>query len=333
MASEAPPLEAVSGAGSALPCPRVLETRFSGESHLASEETGRGGRPSVKGIPHGAYVLAHGDLRLACRDEIPRDAAERWLRGALPAALAGQGRGVRLARVPGPSGAGELLAKREWPPLHKSLLRAFLGRPSRSMKALHIGLHLQSRGVSAARAVAVLEGRRWGIVRQSALILEPSEGLDLREFILSRLGGLQEGHAKDCLKTALLSAIARGVAALHASGVRQRDLKAPNILVAEPEDRLELTLLDLEGMALPGSPPSLDVRLRDLARLAVSFRESRVRAAGLREEDWRFLVTSYLSEWRGAAPEPPELEEFLRRALAWARRKEERNQRRGRPIE
>jgi len=287
----------------------------------------------AKGLPSGAYVLSRGDLTLACRGEIPREAAAWWLRDALPAALAARGRGDRLARVPGPSGSGELLAKQEWPSLQKSLLRAFLGRPSRSMKALHIGLHLQSNGVSAARAVAALERRRWGVLRQSALILEPCRGLTLREFILSRMAGLQEGKAKDSLRAALLGAIAREVAALHASGVRQRDLKAPNIFVAELEDRLQLTLLDLEGMALLGSPPSLDVRIRDLSRLGVSFRESRVLAAGIREEDWRFLVTSYLGQWRGAAPDPRDLEDFLRRALAWALRKEERNRRRGRPIE
>jgi serine/threonine protein kinase len=201
------------------------------------------------------------------------------------------------------------------------------------MKAFHVGLHLESRGVSAARAVAVLQRRRWGVVRQSALFLEPAEGITLREFLLSRFAGLEEGSGKERLKGALLCAIAREVAALHASGVRQRDLKAPNILVAERGDRLDLTLLDLEGMELLGSPATLRVRLRDLARLAVSLREARVRASGIREDDWRFLVEEYFRQWRGVVPEPPEVEDFLRPAEAWARRKERRNQRRGRPIE
>jgi hypothetical protein len=247
-----------------------------------------------------------------------------WFAGRDEAA----GRRARMARL----GADRAVAKREALSFASALLRAVAGRPSHTRKGFEIGLRLAGAGVRAARPLGLIEERCCGLVRTACLILEAVDAPTLRDFLLLRLAAL-EPSGRQALKGRLWSALTTELARLHAAGVRQRDLKAPNILVAEGKDGsggVEVTFVDLEGMALLPGPPPEELRLRDLARLAVSLRERDVAAAGVTPEDWRTIVTRYLEAWRGAPPAGCEVDDTMARTLEWAAWKEARNRAKGR---
>jgi len=292
-------------------------------------------------------------------DEVPAEVAVRWLEsraGWFPE-TAGGGEAPRSAWTRRTLETGEVLIKRYVPPLWKSVLRAIAGWPSRSKRAFEIGLLLERAGVRAARPLALVERRCLGVVRESEIVLRVIPGTNLRAFILSCLGPMPPGPGKEECKRSLLKAVADGIARLHGARVRQRDLKALNIIVEEmgsPEGEgsagtLRVSFVDLEGMSRLTRPASDKIRARDLARLAVSLREEEVAEAGISPEDWNHLVASYLDEAeRESGPrrqtgsggesgarremDPARLSAFVERTLAWARRKEARNRRRGRPT-
>lgn len=281
-------------------------------------------------------------------------------RALLGRALVGPGEGG-----PGRRGA---LAK-----LHRrSLLRRVLATafhwPSAARRAFELGLRLQAAGVRAARPIAVLEERALGGVGRSALVIPLEEGEHLREVLTHPAPPL---HARDgqeprpdgsdalrspAIQSAFESAGAAGVtgaaleddapqrgplwralgeevARLHLAGVRQRDLKAHNILVQEGSDGAPVVvLLDLEGMRSGPRAPARRSRVRDLGRLLVSLREASVAGSGVGPGDWRQLLESYLEAFHGHRPAPEEVEAHLLQALHFARRKEAQQRRRGRTI-
>lgn len=283
------------------------------------------------------YTLSRHRESITCRDNVPEETAWKWLEGhALWFDSEGGARDpwggrANLARVP--IAKSTLIAKREARSASRSFLYALAGRSSRSKEAFEIGLHLRERGVSAALPLAFIETSKSGVVQESCLILEVADGVPLRELLLSRLGSIREETKRDGFKKRLWTAIAAEVARLHAACVRQRDLKAPNLLAKEEDDgRFTVTLVDLEGMTKLAGLPPLRVRTRDLARLLVSFREEGVKKAGVSPEDWGFLVTRYLEESNGMEPSPKQVSSFVQATLEWAIRKEERNRSRERII-
>ena len=74
------------------------------------------------------------------------------------------------------------------------------------------------------------------------------------------------------------------------------------------------------------------MRVRDLARLLVSLRAIAQQAGWVSDEDWSLFLTCYLERATGRPPRPEELESILGETERWARRKERRNRRRGRPL-
>jgi hypothetical protein len=290
------------------------------------------------------HTISRPPVTITCVERVSRDLAEKWIAehpdwfragagaGASAGGAVGPGRTVRVD-VEGTPG----VAKREAATLPKRLLCALVGRAGRSRKAFEIGVELAGSRVEAARPLALIEVGHGKLVRWSCVVFQAIEGTTLRSFILERVAGLDPGEApgeaRDVLKHGLWSAIAAQVAHLHAACMRQRDLKAPNILISrDREGAFRASLIDLEGMTKLASPPSTRVRARDLARLAVSLREGRIAAAGVGAEDWRFLVASYLEEAFGRKPSTIEIDGYVAHTVAWARKKEARNRRRRRVI-
>jgi tRNA A-37 threonylcarbamoyl transferase component Bud32 len=272
---------------------------------------------------------------MTCSGRLPAAIAEQWIRDEAAwfatdgAGLSARG-AARIVTVPYSTGA---LAKRENRKLPRRVLRALAGRSSRPRNAFEVGLALEAAGVEAARPLALIEERRMGIVRRACVVLERIDGVTLREFILERLPALRPGSARDRLKAELWSAIAAQIAGLHAARVRQRDLKAVNVIVTGKRgEDVRVALIDLDGMEILARSPAVRVRVRDLARLAASLRESAVVAAGVDAADWRALVGEYLANAHGRAPSSEELDAFVASTLAWASRKESRNRRRGRVL-
>src|SRR5690606_12698505 len=164
------------------------------------------------------------------------------------------------------------------------------GRPSPSRRAFFTGLVLESAGVSAVRPLAAIESRTGGL---SFTILEHLDGPDLGRYLVAGLEG-SEPSERRALKSRTWRELAGLVAKLHAAGVRQRDLKAPNILVPLESSSSRAVLVDLEGMRFVGRLPSARARMRDLARLATSLRAPDVRDAGVERGDIEELVSLYL---------------------------------------
>ena len=250
---------------------------------------------------------------------------ELWTRGAFaPPSSRESGPG----RIAAPSlTPAHALYKGDSSRVSTRLVRALTGRSSRPRRSFEIGRALETARVSASRPLALLERRLFGVVISSCFIFEPIEGVTLRDYLLEPRKA-PERHE-------LWAAIAVEVARLHSASVRQRDLKAPNVIVREkPAGSLasglpiSVGLIDLEGMRLLRSPPSLRIRARDLARLAAS-----LLAAEVSPEDWSFLLERYLETGIVAAlPGSAQVDWLHAWTLRWAREKLLRNERNRRPT-
>ena len=120
-------------------------------------------------------------------------------------------------------------------------------------------------------------------------------------------------------RAALCAQLGALVAELHTSGFRQRDLKAPNLLVT-PDGAL--VLLDLEGVRRSRSPRHFQ---KYLARLAASL------LAMLPQGQAHAALAQVLDAYREQAPSGMP-DDLLERVLARAHRKLARNQRQKRPL-
>jgi len=151
----------------------------------------------------------------------------------------------------------EVLA-RGWARPLADLLR---GSPAR--RAWRAGHGLRFRGIGAARPLAFVERRRFGLPIASALLLEHlSDDVPADRALLD---------APECFDAdAVVAALGRLALALHRAGVRHDDLKASHVLLRpaarrEPETRL----IDLEGVRLDAALSDTD-RLHALAQLNAS---------------------------------------------------------------
>ncbi len=261
-------------------------------------------------------LVAHG-ARIHFHPEVPRALATEWLRGrthwfgaARQAVLGAEGQ-ARLVRLDSP--LGPLVAKREQRSPWEAGLASVGALRSRSARAFALGRAFREAGLATPEPVAWIEAR---FPRSEAiLVLRHETGADPWRFLAGRASG------------AVLEALARAIADLHSRGFRHRDLKAPNLLLAEEEGAIRVTFLDLDGAArVPHPSPA--TRARDLARLAASFRSAAARQAGLRADAWPALIEAYLA----AAGDVLERTLLVERTQRWASVHVEHNLRRGRPI-
>jgi tRNA A-37 threonylcarbamoyl transferase component Bud32 len=265
-------------------------------------------------------------------DSVPREIATTWLER--PATFFDDGPGwndgspARTTHVSTP--IGELFVKEQRRKLYRAVLDALVGRPTAASRAFATGLRLAAAGVRAARPIGVIQRRMRG---ESFLLLEFVDARHLHQHLVDGLARQSDEAAADSFKRTLWVSLGQAIADLHAAGVRQRDLKAPNILVDDdPSAGPIAVFVDLEGMERLDGVPSRALRQRDLARLAASFRAPEVRGAGVTDDDWRRVLMAYF-EARGASEDDAgELDRFFAGTLAWAERKEERNQREGKRV-
>ena len=184
--------------------------------------------------------------------------------------------------------------------------------------SLDVGLALEDAGIAACLPLAV--------VRTGGVTWLVSEWLDGRDLDHALAEADADGRLELARRAGEL------VAELHAAGFRQRDLKAPNLLVVEGG---AVVLVDLEGIRhRHGGTGALGRRLRakDLGRLAASFL-----ALGLAEEPGgplAALVAAYLGRLGELAPEAAggDAEDWLATILGLGRAKVRRNARRGRVL-
>jgi hypothetical protein len=275
------------------------------------------------------YRIEAGRLRATCSTALDRETARRWIEDSAGRLLDASGAAISRAERTAIGGAPVIIKRDARSPAKR--LAAFLaGRASRPVRAFRNGMALLQHGVRAARPLLLLEERVIGIPGRAAVVLEEAPGDTLREFITATLPALAPAEREQA-GIAALRAIASTVARLHASRFRQRDLKAPNILIDLREDDCLATLIDLEAMTILYGAPTWGGRARDLGRLAASLRTEEARAAGFDEGSWRAFLAAYL-EACGEPVEPARARALLRRTIEWAEKKEERNRRMGRVL-
>lgn len=285
----------------------------------------RGTETVLKDREDSTYRLRHGRFRAIVSARWPREEAERFL-SALAAGRTGPEDGLHgPVGVPG----GRVFLKRHPRSFSKRLGDLLGRRRSPARRGFEIGMALERARVEAVRPLAAVEPL---LSRDSFLVLEHVEGGSLRDYILERLPAARGEVERDAIKERLWQSLGAAVARLHAARARQRDLKAPNIMVREREGSPLITLVDLEGMECLRSLPDRRKRLRDLARLAVSLRAPAIVESGVTAADIEAFVEEYLRAARAVFPEREDLFAWVDAMLRWAERKEEIDRRRGRPT-
>ena len=195
-----------------------------------------------------------------------------------------------------------------------------IGRAAPAARAFEIGLHLERAEVSAARPLAVFERRRPG---RTFIFYEHCDAADLREYLLAGRGEIDE----------LMGDLGVLVARLHGERVRQRDLKAPNVLIeTRAEGDVRARLVDLEGMRQLRRPPRTEERARDLARLLASLSVDDVVEAGVERHHREALLAAYLEGAGASGIDLPAFAWWSRWTDDWVRGKLERNRRHGRVL-
>ncbi|WP_165235460.1 lipopolysaccharide kinase InaA family protein [Aquisphaera insulae] len=209
-----------------------------------------------------------------------------------------------------------------------------LFRPSRAWRSWQAGQDLSSRGIPTPTNLLFLSRKRdfrshpfsWFLPHETylATLKEPS-AQPLSQYIRTVLPSLPP-EARGRQVRRLNDALARLIRDLHERSLSHRDLKASNILIRPDEAGSGdlLSLIDLVGVRLMNPVPR-GRRVQNLARLSLSLANAPGRT---RTETLRFL-RSYLpwglsphSDWKS-------LWRDVQRAIA---AKQERNQRRGRPL-
>jgi len=227
----------------------------------------------------------------------------------------------RLARAPDKpdlalveTPLGTVVAKRERAQGWRRAMVALGARPSRPAEAFRHARLLRAAGLATPEPLAVLGA--------------PGDAVLVTRYVQGR--GLWEVWSA-ARAPALVELLAQGLARLHRSGFRHRDLKASNLLLTGADAALELCWTDLDGLRrLERSEPR--ARARDLARLGMSFESAPARAAGVRAGDWPALVRRALELALERAPDEDETAALLGWTRRWRERWIRRNLARGRAV-
>src|SRR5690606_10774077 len=134
-----------------------------------------------------------------------------------------------------------------------------------------LGLKALDNKLNTPAPLCYISTRR-GLGYETILINRLAEGLNPWKVLPNRY-----------LAARMLTALGRELANWHASGLRDRDLKGPNLLF-DPRSSSQ-TILDLAGVHEFEPVPSLRIRANDLGRL-----HSGGRTAGLEPGQWQLLL-------------------------------------------
>jgi|GEM_PF-1026307 hypothetical protein len=211
------------------------------------------------------------------------------------------------------SPVGPIVIKRRYEEGLKGLLVLLRLRETQLHRSYRLGLKALDNNLNTPAPLCYIVARR-GLGYETILINRLAEGLNPWMVLPNRR-----------LATRMLESLGRELANWHASGLRDRDLKGPNLLF-NPKSCIQ-TILDLAGVHEFRPVPSLRIRANDLGRLHTGGR-----SAGLEPAQWKLLLDAYLeqSEKRGIAVD--DTETFFGMIERYVSRKLRRNLRRNRPI-
>lgn len=204
-----------------------------------------------------------------------------------------------------------------WKELWASWFREPVG--SRCWRLAH---SLRLREIPTPKAQMLVEQRRLGIVAQSMLCMDQSEGARSAIEYIDMIAR-EEGETRSRRRSALAQ-LARLIRMMHDRRVTHRDLKASNILAREEEGLPAFTLIDLEGARTWQNVP-WSRRVQNLSRLAVSLAQS----PHLKASDLAYMLRVYLGrEWSNES----ERRRWIVATCARMMQKRRRNRRRGRAV-
>jgi len=147
----------------------------------------------------------------------------------------------------------------------------YLFRPSKAMKSWVAAHGLLVRGIPTARPMALIEERRWRVLRDSFLFMEDltdCPGID--RYVKAAFTGKGRGD-RHKRKRALITAFATTMRSLHNSGIFHKDLKAANVLVKETgELSWMFPFIDLDGVSFQKGPIQLSKRILNLIQINAS---------------------------------------------------------------
>lgn len=218
------------------------------------------------------------------------------LMAAAQVAKASHSAQVGVAHLSLPSGAvSSVHLKRPIPRNRVRALRQWLFG-SRAGRAFRMGHQLLHRDIPTARPLALLERRALGLVTDSLLIVESvPNSVDLERYLRSALTELPPRRQLRTRRR-LAERLGLRLRELNAAGIRHRDCKASNLLVAPvPGDaglskaaavpRLNAQPIDLLWIDLDGMRRSRVVRGEDLCRALARLWRSVVEIEGVGRTD------------------------------------------------
>lgn len=175
---------------------------------------------------------------------------------------------------------GPLVVKRSFDIGIKGLLSICRIRTPVLLRAFRLGTRALAAGLHTARPYCCFI-RRCSFGFETVLITEFLDGTSPWRLTEMEESGL----------TLMLSRLGREIADWHANGLRNRDLKGPN-LIYNPDTQI-LNFIDLDGTHERLPVPSLHLRARDLSRCKAG-----ALRAGLTEKQWQVTQNAYLSRCR-----------------------------------
>jgi tRNA A-37 threonylcarbamoyl transferase component Bud32 len=197
-------------------------------------------------VPPGFELVAHGRLRLIVRADVRREiepVLEAWAMGKAPVGrpLPGGRGGVRaidlkggLAVVLRPSRRGGLVAR-----VNREIYLGFHPRP---FQELQVTEHLRSAGVATVEVLAA--AACWcmpAVYRGAVVTREMTDAVNLWEY-LQRVA--RPARAPACV------AAAEVTGQLHQAGAVHPDLNLTNYLVRDRGRRVEVAIIDCDGVQL-----------------------------------------------------------------------------------
>lgn len=172
---------------------------------------------------------------------------------------------------------GPLVFKRHVELGFKALLNRLHVRTPALLRAFEMGTKAHAAGLHTARPYCCFTRHR-------------SFGYDsvlITEFIEHGASPWEQLSLAPGQVHAMLEKVGEEIADWHASGLRNRDLKGPN-MIYRPESGI-LSIIDLNGVYERAPVPSLTLRSRDLSRCKAGAIKS-----GLSEQQWHTLQAAYL---------------------------------------